>query len=235
MFEGGGYGVGLTVNPLVPMPWDDQPPPPGVTVHPTRLGELMPVAARTEAEMDAELERIVRVEGALAAYKAEIIACRARRRPDTSDRKPGTPGAASPAWAPQDEDDPLPGVSEFFPDELAMTLNCSRGTATTLAEHSLTLVERLPATWTALADGHLDWPRARALAAELGWPARECDPALVAAVEAAVLPRAMELSVTRLRALTQRELLARDATAADRRRKRAERNATSPSGLPATG
>ena len=96
VFEGGGYGVGLTVNPLGPMPWDDQPPPPGVTVHPTRLGELMPVAARTEAELDAELERIVRVEGALAAYKAEIIACRARRRPDTSDGSPAPPGLLPP-------------------------------------------------------------------------------------------------------------------------------------------
>ena len=36
-----------------------------------------------------------------------------------------------------------------------------------------TLRRRLPATWAAVADGVLDWPRARAIAAELGWPARE--------------------------------------------------------------
>ena len=41
-------------------------------------------------------------------------------------------------------------------------------------------------------------------------------------MEAAVLPRAAELSITRLRALTRRELLRRDAAAAERRRKQAE-------------
>ena len=110
-------------------------------------------------------------------------------------------------------DDPLPGVDEFFPDELALTLHCSRAEATTLAEVALTLVERLPATWTALAEGQLDWPRARALAQELGWPARETEPELVAEVEAEVLPQAMELSVSRLRALTRKELIRRDAAA----------------------
>jgi hypothetical protein len=88
----------------------------------------------------------------------------------------------------------------------------------------MTLVERLPASWTALADGRLDWPRARALARELGWPARGTDPELVAEVEAAVLPEAMEMSVTRL-ASARRELLTRDAAAADRRRRQAERAA----------
>ena len=225
VFEGGGYGVGLTVNPVGPLPGPDVPPPDGVQLRPARLGELMPVEARSDAEMDAELERIARVEGAIAAYKAEIVTCRARRRSSSSDRQAGQVGAASPDWAPHDEDDPLPGVSEFFPDELAMTLNCSRASASTLAEVSVTLVERLPASWAALADGHLDWPRARALALELGWPARECEPDLVAEVEAAVLPGAMQFSVTKLRALVQRELLARDAAAADRRRRQAEKNA----------
>jgi hypothetical protein len=114
-------------------------------------------------------------------------------------------------------------VGEFFPDELALILNCSRAEATTLAEVALTLVERLPATLTALADGALDWPRARALARELGWPARDTEPVLVAEVEAAVLPQAAGLSVTGLRALTRRELLRRDAAAAERRRTAAER------------
>jgi hypothetical protein len=92
-------------------------------------------------------------------------------------------------------------------------------------EQSTTLLRRLPSTWAALADGALDWPRARAMAAELGWPARESPDDVVAAVEAAVLPQAAELSITRLRALVRRELVKADPAAADRRREKAERDA----------
>jgi hypothetical protein len=224
VFEGGAYGVGVTVTPLEPLPWPDLPAPPGVEVHPTRLGEMMPVHARTQAERAAELQRITCVEGQLAAYKAELVASMARHSGDTDDRLPGQVGAPSRDWA-GDEADRLPGVSEFFPDDLAMVLNCSRAAATTLAEVSLTLVERLPATWAALADGALDCSRARALASELGWPARGTDPDVVAEVEGAVLPGAMELSVKKLCAATRHELLTRDAAAAERRRKQAERSA----------
>ena len=57
-----------------------------------------------------------------------------------------------------------------------MILNCSRAAATRLADSAALLSRRLPATWAALADGQLDWPRARALAAELLDPAREVEP-----------------------------------------------------------
>ena len=96
MFEGGGYGVGATVNALEPMPWDDVPPPPGVDAHPSRLGELMPVSARTQAERAAELERVVLVEGQLAAYKAEIVASLARVAPTPAARPMTT--TTCPAW-----------------------------------------------------------------------------------------------------------------------------------------
>lgn len=225
MFDGGGYGVGVTVTPLGPMPWDVVPAPAGVVVHPTRLGELMPVYRRTQVERAAELQRVVQVEGALAAYKAGLVAAMARDSSVAGDRPSGQPGGASPDWARDPADDLLPDASEFLPDELALVLNCSRAAATTLAEVSTTLTDRLPATWAALADGHLDWPRARTIAAELGWPARDVEPELVAEVEAAVLPVAGELSVKRLKATVQRELLRRDASAADRRRQRAERAA----------
>ena len=66
---------------------------------------------------------------------------------------------------------------------------------------------------------------ARAIAVELGWPARESPADVLAAVEAEVLPQATALSVTRLRALVRRELIKADPAAADRRRKRAERDA----------
>ena len=225
MFEGGSYGVGVTVSSLGPMPRDDVPPPAGVEVHATRLGELMPVAARSQAERAAELERVCLVEGQLAAYKAEIVAAMARDGSVRDDRAPlGAPSTATDVPVGQRED-VLPDVSEFFPDELALIMRCSRAAATTLAEVSVTLVERLPAAWAALADGKLDWARARGLALELGWPARDTDPELVAEVEAAVLPAAMELSVKRLRALVARELISRDAAAAERRRRQAERTA----------
>jgi hypothetical protein len=117
------------------------------------------------------------------------------------------------------------GVSEFFADELALVLNCSRTAATRLADSAALLTERLPATWAALADGQLDWPRARALAAELVDPARDVAPHVLAEVEAAVLPRARERSIPALQAAVRKELLRRDAAAADRRRRQAERAA----------
>ncbi len=190
-----------------------------------RLGELLPASRLTPEEKAVELERIARVEGQLAAYKAELVVGLAHDRPDAADPQRGTPGSASPVWARDGDEGRLAGVSEFFPDELALILRCSRADATTLAEIALTLLDRLPATWSALVDGGVDWARARALARELGWPARDTEPEIVAEVEAAVLPHAAELSVTKLRALTRRELLRRDAAAAERRRKDAERAA----------
>jgi hypothetical protein len=225
MFDGGGYGVAVTAAPVVLPPWPVEMPPLGIDGSPVRLGQLMPVTRRTPEDKALELQRIAHAEGQLAAYRVEVVASFARDRTDATDRPAGFPGAASPEWAPDQGEDRLPKVSEFFPDELALILNCSRAEATSLAEVALTLVERLTATWTALADGAIDWPRARALAKELGWPARETEPELVTEVEAAVLPQATALSVTKLRALTRRELLRRDAAAAERRRKQAERAA----------
>jgi hypothetical protein len=225
VFEGGGYGVAVTAAPVVLPPWPVEMPPLGLDGNPLRLSQLMPVRTRTPEEKAVELQRITLAEGQLAAYRVELVASFARDRTDADDPEPGSVGAASPEWVRDQGDDRLAGVSEFFPDELALILNCSRAEATSLAEVALTLVERLPATWAALADGELDWPRARALARELGWSARETDPRVVAEVEAAVLPQAAELSVTRLRALTRRELLRRDASAAEERRKQAERAA----------
>ena len=85
----------------------------------------------------------------------------------------------------------LPGtprrrVSEFFPDELALTLHCARASATTLTEHALTLSRTLTATLAERAQGRLDRPRARTMAEELGWKVRGTDPAVIAAVEAAI-------------------------------------------------
>ena len=190
-----------------------------------RISDVVSLRGRSEAELAGLLRRVTALESELAAFKAEAIVALAGRRPNCLDVPAGRPGAAAPDWQP----DGLPefleeeGVSEFFCDELALVLNCSRAEATRLAGTAHTLIRALPDTWAALADGRLDWPRARAIAAELGEPARLTHPAVVTAVEAVVLPVAAELSITRLRALIRRELLARDSALADARRRAAEK------------
>lgn len=221
MFPPEAFGVGVTVAELRPARRDGVGLPAGVVARPSRLGDLLPVALMTPEQKAAHLQLVEQAESALAAFRAELVVGLATDRPAGEDRQRGQAGAASGQWAAQllDQD-----VSEFFADELALVLNCSRAGATQLWEQSTTLLRRLPATWAALADGWLDWPRARAIAAELGWPARESPDDVLAAVEAVVLPQASELSITRLRALVRRELVTADPAAADRRRKQAERD-----------
>src|SRR3954452_1099098 len=222
MFPPEAFGVGVTVAELSPAPWADVVLPPGVVSRPSRMGELLPVALMTPEQKAAQLQRVEEAEAVLAAFKAELVVGLAADRPATGDRRPGQTGAASGEWAAELLDE---GVSEFFPDELASVLNCSRKAATLLWERSTTLRRRLPATWAALADGWLDWPRARAIAAELGWPARQSPDEVLAVVEAVVLPQAGGLSIPRLRALVRGELITADPAAADRRRRQAQRDA----------
>ena len=222
MFPAGGFGVGVTVAELTPWVEDVVVLPVGVTARPSRLGELLRVDLMTAAQKAAQLQRVAVAEAELAAFRAELVVGLAGDRPAKDDRTKGQTGVASGEWAAQllDED-----VSEFFPDELALVLNVSRTGATVLWERCTTLRRRLPATWAALADGELGWPRARVIAAELGWPARETPDDVLAAVEAAVLARAAGLSITRLQALVRAELIKADPAAADRRRRKAERDA----------
>jgi uncharacterized protein DUF222 len=216
MSSGGGFGVGLTVTDLAPPSPESGP----LVTSPPSLGELLPVYARTAADKAAELQRVQRLKAERVACELEPVAAFAADRPASLDRQPGEPGAAS-----ADEAAPE-GVSEFFPDELALTLNCARATATTLTEHALTLTGPLRATHAVLAQGRLDWPRARTIAEELGWRVCGTDPAVLAAVEAAVLREAAGLSTRRLREELRRELTARDAAASDRRREQAHRAVT---------
>jgi hypothetical protein len=206
---GGGYRVGVSVTPVEVLPWPE--PPTGVVARPSRLAEVLPPAERNDAEIAADLGRITEIEAALAAYRVALVTELAARRPAAAD----TPGGA-----------PEPGdVDEFFADELAVVLNCSRTAASVLYEQSRTLTERLPVTVAALADGALDWPRARVLATELGRPADDTNPRIIAEVEAAVLPRAAALSIRRLTDAVRAELVARDAAAAELRRRLAEKTA----------
>ena len=222
VFEGGGFGVGLTVNQvgllsdasagsvaLADPAW-----------HPARLSELMPVAARSDAELAEEVRRANIADSRLWAYRLELIVQLAYRRRDDRDRPPGTPGAASHSWA---GTSPLPeGLSEFLADEVAMISNCSRSEATTLIAVGWTLIHRLPDTWAALADGELSWSRARAFAHEIGRYGLDLDQHVVRMIEAVVLPQAAELAVARLRSLIRAEVLRHDVEAAERRRRRAQ-------------
>ena len=209
------FAVGVTVVPVddAPSPWEpaDPDPPPRVE----RLRDWLP-PRRDAVESAALLQQITVAEARLAALKAELVLDVAAARPAVADARPGGVGPAGVGPA---------GTGEFVPDELALILNCSRAAAVTLLDQAATLATRLPATWHELATGRVDWSRARAIAAELGRPADDTDPAVIAAVEAAVLPLAAELPVRRLRELVRRELTARDAAAADRRREQARRAA----------
>jgi len=220
VFEGGGFGVGLAVNQLgTPSCRGAELLPSDREWHPARLGELMPVAARTDAELAEEMRRANIADSRLWAYRVEMIVQLATRCSDERDRRAGLPGAASPSWSGPSS---LPeGVSEFFPDELALIMNCSRSEAHRLTTVAWTLFHRLPETWAALADGVLNWSRARAIAAEINRYGPDIDAHLVSTVEAVVLPQAAELPVGRLQALVRAEVVRRDAEAAERRRRRA--------------
>ncbi|TKJ25741.1 HNH endonuclease signature motif containing protein [Blastococcus sp. CCUG 61487] len=204
-----GFAVGVTVTPVdpTPSPWElvDPDPWPGTE----KLADWLP-RRRSSAESAQLLEQITAAEAQLAALKLDLVLDIAHDRPAADDPRPGRARAAE--VGPD-------GTSEFAVDELALVLNTSWTAAVELLGQAQILATRLPATRDELATGRLDWSRARAIAAELGRPADDSDPAVVAAVEAAVLPVATDLSVRQLRELVRRELMARDEAAHERRRK----------------
>jgi hypothetical protein len=211
VFEG--YGVGLTVAPLGPLPGSELVPP-GVVARPSRLSEVLPVADWSDAEHAMELQRVQALKAALAAYESHLVMSFAGQRPApaAADPRPGRSRADGTA------EGPIPGTSEFFVDELAVVTNSTTRAAARLAEESYVLVERLPWVWAALADGELDWPRARVFIDVLG----STGDGVAEAVAPRVLPVSAELSLGTLRARLAREALAEDADAAERRRAEAE-------------
>ena len=210
-----GFAVGVTVAPVsdAPSEWELADPDPARWDEP--LSAWLP-ARRTAVQAAELLGQIVAAEARLAALRAELVMDLAAARPAPADRLPG--GERAGTVGPVE-------VSEFVPDELAAVQNCSRTAAVTQLEHAHVLTTLLPATYAALRVGELDWPRARAMAAEVAATGRDTDPGVIAAMEAAVLPGAVELGVGKLRAAVRAELIARDAAAADRRRTQRQRAA----------
>src|SRR5215218_1929707 len=202
MFPGSGFGVGLTVAELEV---DLGPAVAGESMRPARLSEVLPVAARSAAEISRELQRVDAAEAMLAAYRADLVLGLAAHRPDEDG----------------DGRSPVPGTSEFFVDELAVVTNTSARWAGVLAQQSYVLVERLPVVWAALADGALDVPRARLFIDVLGPTAV----GVAEAVSAEVLPEAAGLSLGRLRRRLTRAALAADQAFAEQTRAQAERRA----------
>src|SRR4051812_44653959 len=139
MFPPGAFGVGVTVAELRPAHLAEVAVPAGGVAPPSRLGELLAVELMTPGPKAAPLQGVEQVEGALAAFKTQLVVGLAMDRPASDDRQRGQVGAASGEWAAKllDAD-----VSEFFPDELALVLNCSRVAATQLWERSTTLLRR---------------------------------------------------------------------------------------------
>ncbi|TFV53918.1 HNH endonuclease [Geodermatophilus sp. DF01-2] len=179
--------------------------------------QRLPVGALTREEKAAELQRLQARKAMDAAYEAELVLGLADDSPDDDDPAPGTPGAKG-SWAPDTE---LPGVSEFFTAELAVILNCGRGTASHLAHRAWTYRENLPATWAAMAAGALDETRAKVLADVL----QRTSPAIARAIEARLLPEAASLTTGKLKKRALAALLEADADAVDARNNEAQRQA----------
>lgn len=113
-----------------------------------------------------------------------------------------------------------PRAAEHLDDEIAMLLTLTGRAASRLTGLAGGLA-RLRATAAALAAGRIDLPRAAVLADETC--CLDDDDAL--AVEQRVLPGAPRQTTAQLRAAAHRAVLAIDAAAANRRRKRAAKDA----------
>jgi hypothetical protein len=177
----------------------------------------LPVGWLSRDQVAAELQRVVAQRAMLAAYEAQLVMAMADDSPDTDDPPSGARGARG-SWGAQSRP---AGVSEFFPVELSMVLNCGRGTAAKLAVRASTWRESLPGTFAALAAGVLDEPRAKVLAEVV----EHADPQVARQVEAQLLEQAAELSVGKLRTRAEALLASLDADSVDQRRAEAQKAA----------
>src|SRR3954468_16501981 len=179
----------------------------------------LPVAWLTDQDKAAELQRIQADRARLAARENEVMLGFAAHRTDEEDPPAGSPGARSRDWRGSDPE--FPGVSEAFPQELALVLGVGRGTAAHKLRRAWTLRHSLPATETAQRRGALDERRVQILADTLA----HTDPALAGRVEAVVLPEAAQLGFGQLKRRILEVLLELDPATAAENRTAAEANA----------
>ncbi len=176
----------------------------------------LPVDVLTAEEKARELSRLQARKAMDAAYEAELIMGLAADRPDTDDPPAGHPGARRKGCG-----SPVPGTSEFLPDELALVLSCGRSFAAGVLSDAHQLVERMPAVHAARKAGLLDTYRARVFADVLATASDE----VIAVVVPAVLPLAAGLSAATLRKRLIAAAVAADEEFAEQRRQEAERRA----------
>src|SRR5689334_10107956 len=86
----------------------------------------VPLASAPSEQVADRLQALQGERSRLAAEEAELILRLAELCPADDDPAQDHPGARRRGWSPHEAHD---GVSEFFLDELAMTLNAGRGTA----------------------------------------------------------------------------------------------------------
>jgi hypothetical protein len=113
-----------------------------------------------------------------------------------------------------------PGSAATYEDialEIGMALNWSQRAVSERLTVAEQLDERLPATWYALAEGQLDYAKARAIA--LGAD-KLTDDAQVLELEQRVLPKVDGLILNDVRKLVERHVMAIDPAGAEERRQR---------------
>jgi hypothetical protein len=176
----------------------------------------LPVELLSATDVAKELQRLQARKAMDAAYEAELVMALAAQRPDTDDPPPGHPGARRRGGG-----SPVPGTSEFLPEELAAPLNCSRSFAAGVLSDAHQLTERMPAVWRACSEGRLDWFRARVFADVLAVASDE----VVGVVVPQLLPVASGLSSGRLRTRLLAAAIAADEDFAEQRRRQALRGA----------
>jgi hypothetical protein len=173
----------------------------------------------TKEQAAARLQLVQRRRARVAAEEAELILRMAELTPDDEDPATDHPGARSKDWRQTEPE--FPGVSESFPDELALVLGVGRGTAAHRMRRAVTWRDSLPVTGAALRRGELDERRAQILADTLA----HTDPALAGRVEAVVMPEAHELGFAALKRRILAVLLELDPNSAEENRTLAEHDA----------
>src|SRR5262245_49087488 len=134
----------------------------------------------------------------------------------------GLPGSGQAAGACTQGSDAVAELeAEFAPNEVALALTLTQGSAEYWMDLAVSLTRRLPAALAALGDGTIDLSRAKLI----DHYTSSLDVELAKAVERQVLVRAGHQTTGQLRASLQRAVLAADPAAAERRRQEAEKGA----------